>query len=263
MNINGVTAGIEQGGIRGMCGRFSLRVEMEELLAHFGLVKKPDSGFHWTPRYNIAPGQMIAAVIDAGGERRIGPLRWGLVPGWAKDEKIGSRMINARSETLHEKPAFRGPLVSKRCLIPADGYYEWHGSDKQPFRITLKNRGLFSMAGLYETRVREDGSKLHTCTIVTTEANALTRGIHERMPVILDETSASVWLDRTVTDAARLLALLGPYPSESMDVYPVSPIVGNVKNDVPACIEPFDPAERDRSAKAGEPAGSPVQQELF
>jgi len=248
-----------------MCGRFSLRVEMEELLKHFGLTEPPGGGFSWTPRYNIAPGQMIAAVIGAGSARRIGAMRWGLVPSWAKDEKIGFKMINARAETLHEKPAFRGPLVSKRCVIPADGYYEWRISDRQPFRITMKDRGLFAMAGLYDVRVREDGTKLGTCTIITTDANPLTRGIHHRMPVILDGEAMSVWLDRSVTDAGRLLGLLNPYPAEAMDLYPVSPIVGNVKNDVPACIEPYDPAadKTGKSPESGSHDGGPMQQELF
>lgn len=241
-----------------MCGRFSLRVEMEELLAFYGLTEMPDNGFSWTPRYNIAPGQMIASVIDSPQGRRIGPLRWGLVPSWAKDEKSGFKMINARSETLHEKPAFRTPLVAKRCVIPADGYYEWRSADKQPFRVVMKDRGLFSMAGLYDTRIREDGTKLHTCTIITTKANSLTRGIHERMPVILDGEALDLWLDRSVTDTGRLLSLLEPYPSEAMEVYPVSPIVGNVRNDVPACIEPYAPPEPPDSG-----SGHVVQQELF
>lgn len=219
-----------------MCGRFSLRVEMEELLAFYGLT---ESAFPYTKRYNIAPGQMITAVIDAGGQRRIGPLRWGLVPSWANDEKIGFKMINAKAETVAEKPAFRLPFARKRCVVPADGFYEWRKEDKQPYRFTMKDGSLFSLAALYDTWMSPGGTKLHSCTILTTQPNGLTRMIHDRMPVILAEEQTNIWLDRSITDMGLLQPLLVPYPDDEMVSYPVSPIVGNVKNDIPSCLEPL------------------------
>lgn len=219
-----------------MCGRFSLRVEMEELLNYYGLVQ---SSYVYTPRYNIAPGQLITALLDSNGERRIGPLSWGLVPSWASDERIGNKMINARAETLSEKPAFRQSFSRRRCIIPADGYYDWKKDTKAPYRITLSDQAIFSLAALYDTWISSDGSKLHTCTIITAESNDLLLPIHDRMPVILPREHHDLWLDRSITDITLLQPLLIPLPSEQMTAYPVSPMVGNVKNDVPACIEPL------------------------
>lgn len=218
-----------------MCGRYSLRVEMEELLSYYGLIQ---SSYVYTPRYNIAPGQLITALIDSNGARRIGPLRWGLVPEWASDERIGNKMINARAETLSEKPAFRQSFSRRRCIIPADGYYDWKKDTKQPYRITMNNQSIFSLAALYDTWISPDGSKLHTCTIITTESNDILSTIHDRMPVILPKEHHDIWLDRA-TDITLLQPLLIPFPNEQMATYPVSPMVGNVKNDVPACIDPL------------------------
>lgn len=234
-----------------MCGRFSLRVEMDELMGYFGLFP---SDFDYMPRYNIAPGQMIPAVIEAKGVRKLGPLRWGLVPSWAKDEKIGYMMINARAETLTEKPSFKRPLASKRCIIPADGFYEWRKADKQPFRITMADQSLFAMAALYDTWISPTGEKLSTCTIITTEPNALMEPIHDRMPAILTPEQLDIWLNKDISDPAALLPLLQPFAPELMYAYTVSPIVGNVKNDVPECLDPYTP-EID--------GDSPVQMELF
>ncbi|KIL40530.1 hypothetical protein SD70_12975 [Gordoniibacillus kamchatkensis] len=219
-----------------MCGRYTIIVSMEELMLRY-LADWP-AGPH-QPRYNVAPMQDVLAVIHDGEKNRLGPLRWGLVPAWADDDKIGSRMINARAETLLQKPAFKPLIARKRALIPADGFYEWKtvGGRKQPMRITMKDGGVFSFAALYDTWTSPEGKKIHTCTIITTTPNSLVAGIHDRMPVILRREDESVWLSRSNRDAERLMSLLQPYPAEAMRAYPVSPQVGNVKNDTESCIE--------------------------
>lgn len=217
-----------------MCGRFSLIAELEHILAWFGLAA---TEYSHAPRYNIAPGQPIPAIIAAGGGRRIGPLRWGLVPSWAADESFGTRIINARAETLAEKPAFRKSAASKRCVIPADGYYEWRSADKQPFRIMPRDASLFAMAAVYDTWTGPDGAKLHTVAIITTGASGQVAACHHRMPAILDRAGTDMWLDRSVTDIGQLMPLLAPADQIELDMYPVSRRVGNVKHDDPACIE--------------------------
>jgi len=237
-----------------MCGRFSLKVEMDELLSYYGLA---ESSFDYAPRYNMAPGQMMGAVIKTSGERKLGALRWGLVPSWAKDEKVGYMMINARSETILEKPAFRKLIATKRCAIPADGFYEWRKADKQPFRFTMKDQSLFSFAGLFDTWVAPSGEKLSTFTIITTEANELMKGIHDRLPAIIPPEQLDPWLNREITNTDQLLPLLTPWPSDWMTAYPVSPIVGNVRNDVPECIEPYELPPKSNNSNSVE------QLELF
>ncbi|WP_134701532.1 SOS response-associated peptidase [Ammoniphilus sp. YIM 78166] len=219
-----------------MCGRFTLTISAEELMNRFLLTQLPD---RYSPRFNIAPGQLILAIItDYNQSVRAGFLRWGLIPAWSKDEKIGNKMINARSETLHEKPAFKSLLSRKRCLIPADGFYEWKvtGEGKQPVRILLKDEQVFSMAGLYDTWLNSEGQKVHSCTVITTQANDLISPIHHRMPVILKPEEEAIWLDRDIQDNKRLSGLLQSFHPDQMKVYPVSPDVGNVKNDHPGCI---------------------------
>lgn len=221
-----------------MCGRFALSVEREELLAYFGVEQL---GFDYEPRYNIAPGQPVPAFISHQGKLRSGTLRWGLVPSWAQDEKIGYKLINARAETLEEKPSFRDSFRRKRCVIPADSFYEWHklpDGSKQPMRIMMKNRPLFAMAGLYDTWVRPNGEKLHTCTIITTSPNALMSSIHDRMPAILKQEEILEWLDPRQQDPARLKALLRPYPDGEMTAYAVQLWVNQVKHDSEACFLP-------------------------
>ncbi|QTH41828.1 SOS response-associated peptidase [Cohnella sp. LGH] len=219
-----------------MCGRFTIVVTMDELIRRY-LTEQPMARNN-TPRYNIAPMQEVWAVIHDGAKNRLGELRWGLVPSWAKDDKIGSKMINARAETLLERASFKTLVGRKRAIIPADGFYEWKksGNSKQPMRITLKEDALFSMAGLYDTWQTPDGSKLSTCTIITTSPNSLMADIHDRMPVILHPEDEAFWLDRSNSDTKALTALLKPYPADKMRAYPVSPIVGNVKNDSEECI---------------------------
>ncbi|MGG4453808.1 SOS response-associated peptidase [Brevibacillus porteri] len=219
-----------------MCGRFTLVTNLELWNARFQIEVIP---FDIQPRYNIAPGQFIPAIISDQGKRRIGQLKWGLVPSWAQDEKSGYKMINARSETLTEKPAFRRLFERKRCIIPADGFYEWMklGKAKQPMRIMMKSGEPFAFAGLFDTWSSPIEDKLHTCTIVTTKPNDVVADIHDRMPVILRQEDEGIWLDREKFDSDLLQSLLVPYESDMMRAYPVSTMVGSPKNDLPECIQ--------------------------
>ena len=221
-----------------MCGRFSFYYDWNETLKYFGI---RDSIPAPPPRYNIAPGQGIHAIIQNGSVRKIGELRWGLVPDWAKDESIGYKMINARAGTLNEKPAFKRLIARRRCIIPADGFYEWRKDEgrKQPMRITLVSRPLFGFAGLWDTWTRPDGSKLSTCTIITCTSNELMDQIHDRMPVILSREDESTWLDRDASDAEHAMNVLRPYPAEDMQAFLVSNAVGNWRNDTPDLVRPI------------------------
>ncbi len=221
-----------------MCGRFTLTSDLDRLTEHFAFRA---TNLSYTPRYNIAPSQPVLTLIDAQ-ERRTGFLRWGLVPSWAKDPSIGDRMINARAETVAEKPSFRRALQKRRCLVLANGFYEWRkeGKKKTPLFIALKSQEPFGFAGLWETWKSSTGEVMHSCTIITTTPNALMESIHNRMPVILPRAAEEAWLDRTVEDPQSLLRLLAPYPAEEMVAYPVSQLVNSPRNDTPACIEPVD-----------------------
>ncbi|RSK29423.1 SOS response-associated peptidase [Bacillus sp. HMF5848] len=202
-----------------MCGRFTLTVTLEELLMRYYDAKSV-TPFH-TPRYNIAPTEMVTAVIHDGQTNRIGELRWGLVPSWAKDDKFASKMINARSETITEKPAFKRLVEKKRCIIPASGFYEWRkleSGEKQPYKVTIKEDSVLSLAGLYDSWLAPNGQTIHTCTIITTEANRIMAPIHDRMPVILSRESEQLWLSRDNQDKQQILSLLCPYSSENMVV---------------------------------------------
>jgi putative SOS response-associated peptidase YedK len=225
---------------RSMCGRYTITVTMEELMLHY-MIDGSAPPFH-QPKYNVAPGQMVLAVIqDGSGRNRLGEIKWGLVPQWAKDEKIGYKLLNARAETLLEKPAYKIPFLQKRCLIPADGFYEWkkEQNGKRPMRIVRKDRAVFSMAGLYEIWTAQDGRRVASCTVITTEPNGLMAPIHDRMPVILRKEDESIWLDRGIRDPQILQRLLRPYDEKELEAYPVSSDVGQVKNDHPSCIEPI------------------------
>ena len=182
-----------------MCGRYTLTTDLKQVAKRFDAAA--DEIPSVAPRYNIAPTQNVIAVSD-DGKRTIKQMRWGLIPSWAKDSAIGNRMINARAETLAEKPAFRSALKKRRCIIPADGFFEWKklGKLKQPFRIVLKNREPFGFAGLWEHWKSPDGEEILSCTIITTEANELLKAVHERMPVILDREAEAVWLDPKVQE---------------------------------------------------------------
>ena len=221
-----------------MCGRFTLTTDLQALAERFCV--SPPANAHFNPRFNIAPTQPVIVIGD-DGQRSMQPMRWGLIPAWAKDPAIGNRMINARAETLAEKPSFREALQHRRCLIPADGFYEWQklGQVKQPVRIVLKSRQPFGMAGLWDRWVSPDKSEILTCTIITTVANELIQPIHNRMPVILNPEAEAHWLDPKVKDPAKLLLLLKPYPSELMEFYPVSRQVNSPSVDAPSNIVPL------------------------
>ena len=194
-----------------------------------------------SPRYNIAPSQPVAAVrAGEGGARELTLLQWGLIPSWAKDPAIGSRMINARAETAAEKPSFRAAMKRRRCLIPASGFYEWArvGAAKQPFFIRMKEGRPFALAGLWEQWCGEDGSELETCAILTTSPNEMTAKIHPRMPVIIAPGDYGRWMDPANEKPGTLKPLLRPYPAGEMEAHTVSRHVNNPRNDEPACIEP-------------------------
>ena len=220
-----------------MCGRFTLTADQDSFEDRFSLTRF-DMG--WVPSFNIAPTQEVLTVTNDGGENRPELMRWGLVPSWAKDPKIGNRMINARSETLAEKPSFRTAFKRRRCLIPADGFYEWkrEGKAKKPMLITANPGGLFAFAGLWETWKQPDDSWLLTCAIITTSANEVMKSIHDRMPVILPRESEASWLDPEEQDTAMLSELLLPYDSDRMEAYEVSTLVNSPRNNFPEVIEP-------------------------
>ncbi len=218
-----------------MCGRFTLRTPAAELTKFFHFLRESKL----TPRYNIAPTQPVLAVRAGDDGREAGFLKWGLIPKWAKDPSIGARMINARAETVAEKTSFRAAFKRRRCLIPADGFYEWKrvGKVKQPYLITLHNERPFAFAGLWERWQGIDGAAVDSCTIITTEANVTTRQLHNRMPVILHKENYDHWLNPKLTDQQNILSLLIPYSHAEMQIYPVNTVVNNPRNDVPVCVE--------------------------
>lgn len=219
-----------------MCGRFTQRHKPEEVIERFEV---GEDDLISQPRYNIAPSQTLATVRQGDG-RQLFACRWGLIPFWAKDPAIGNRMINARAETLAEKPSFRRAFAARRCLIPADGFYEWRKQGKgasRPFYIRLRDDGLFGFAGLWEEWKSPDGEVVTTCAIITVEPNELMAGIHNRMPAILKPEHEAAWLDRS-NDIPAVSNLLQPYPSELMEAYEISRAVNNPRFDDPACIEP-------------------------
>ena len=208
-----------------MCGRFSLTSNEAELNLRFEL---EGGTAPYVPRYNGAPTQMMA-VITNEVPNKLSSFRWGLIPPWAKDISIGNKMINARAETITEKPSFRTPLFSKRCLVPADGFFEWQqDSGKQPFRIFVKSSSVFAMAGLWERWKSPQGEIVNSFTIITTEANSFMQPIHNRMPVILEKENEKTWLLSTNPD--EILQLLKPYPSSDMDAYTVTKLVNSPRN---------------------------------
>ena len=222
-----------------MCGRFTITLEMDIWQAAFDL---QDIHVDWKSRYNVAPTQMIPVVKDAD-QRKVEWMRWGLIPYWAKDESIGNRLINARSETIKEKPSFRNAFQRRRCLILADGFFEWqHNANpkapKVPYYFHLRNHKPFFFAGLWESwRPAKEMEEVHSCTIITTTPNELVGQMHNRMPVILDETTCWAWLQEQSTNS--LLNLLKPYPAERMQAYPVSTAINNPANDQAQIIQPL------------------------
>lgn len=221
---------------------------MERVLRRFGVLQGPGQGRplpDMAPRYNVAPTQEIGAVVVEGGQRLLKRLRWGLVPRWADSPAVGAHMINARVETVAQKPAFREAFAQRRCLIPADGFYEWRkepgGKGKTPMCIQLRDRAVFAFAGLWERWRGPDGRKFETCAIITVPANEKVAPIHDRMPAILRREDEAAWLDPAVTDPRQLLALLEPLPAESMVMRVVSPRVNRPEVDEPSLIDEADP----------------------
>jgi putative SOS response-associated peptidase YedK len=219
-----------------MCGRFTLSYKSKELQLELGL---PETQLDWQPRYNIAPSQAIASILSAD-TKKMEFLRWGLVPGWAKDIEIGNRLINARSETIMEKPSFRNAFARRRCLILADGFYEWKkakmkGTPSQPYYFHLEEKKPFALAGIWEIWHAPDGSELWSTAIITCEANDILKPVHDRMPVIFDKNQMFTWLeDRSQKE---LVEMMQPYSSEKMKSYMVGKAVNSPFNDTPECIE--------------------------
>lgn len=235
-----------------MCGRYNLRATPQQLAEFFALLREPA----WEPRYNIAPTQLIGAVrrLTADGPREWTTLRWGLIPSWSKDASGASHMINARAETVADKPAFRVPFRRKRCLIPASGYYEWQSPSanaessptsrrplKQPFLISRKDEPLMAFAGLWDQWRNPEGTTWETGTILTTEASAGMSRVHDRMPVILSPEDFDLWLDPSQQDPDELRGLLMPLPADSMQAVPVSTVVNNARHESPECVTPSGP----------------------
>ncbi|GIN20082.1 SOS response-associated peptidase [Siminovitchia fordii] len=222
-----------------MCGRFTLTATFPKIINRFEIQNLFDEDLY-SPNYNVAPSQSVLAVINDGTYNRLGYLRWGLIPYWANDPKIGYKMINARAETLNEKPSYRNAYKKRRCLILADSFYEWKrhkDKSKTPMRIKLKSDDLFAMAGLWETWKSTEGESIHSCTVITTKPNELVKDIHDRMPVILKPEDESVWLDKSITDTDRLNDLLAPLPEDLMEAYEVSSLVNSPKNNSPNLIQ--------------------------
>ena len=222
-----------------MCGRYTLSSKLDDLQGRFGFEARD---LEYRPRYNIAPTQqvMVVSVDSQFGNRQAELMRWGLVPFWAKDLKIGARMINAQSETAATKPAFRAAFKKCRCLILADGFFEWRkdGKEKIPTYIFQKSKTPFAFAGLWENWKSPDGESVRSCTILTTTPNELIKPIHNRMPVILSEETEALWLDLLTEQAETLTPLLIPSPAEELTTVVVSNLVNSYKNSGPECVQP-------------------------
>ncbi len=216
-----------------MCGRFTLTATFTEIISRFDI----EAAIHeeqYTPNYNAAPSQSVLAVINDGKKNRLGFLKWGLIPPWAKDKKIGYKMINARAETLTEKPSFRHAYMKRRCVIIADSFYEWKRHEdktKTPMRIKLKSGELFAMAGIWEHWKSPEGESVYTCSVITTEPNDLVKDIHDRMPAILKKSDEEKWLNPAITKTEFLDTLLTPLSSDYMETYEVSSLVNSPKHN--------------------------------
>ncbi|MCY9006072.1 SOS response-associated peptidase [Peribacillus frigoritolerans] len=220
-----------------MCGRFTLFTDIEEIKERFDIQGSFDEEYQFS--YNIAPSQSVLSVINDGVRNRLGYLRWGLIPFWAKDEKAGYKMINARAETIAEKASFRNAYKKKRCLIIADSFYEWKKipERKIPMRIKLKNHAPFGMAGLWESWKSPEGISIYSCSVITTVPNELMTSIHDRMPVILKPEDEKDWLNPSINDPAYLQQYLKSFDSEQMEAFEVSTDVNSTKNNTPNLIQ--------------------------
>lgn len=218
-----------------MCGRFTIILPPEVLAEIFGLPELP----RIEARYNIAPTQEVVVIRqNAEGMRQMVTMKWGLIPSWAKDPHIGNKLINARCESVHEKPAFRQAIRTRRCIIPASGFYDWTHTDKKiPFYVSMADGSPMAFAGIWDSWKAPDGSRLESFTILTTNANSLIAPIHDRMPVILHPAEFVLWLDRDITEPEKLTRLYQPYPSDLLRAWPVSSVVNSPRNETPACIE--------------------------
>lgn len=231
-----------------MCGRYVLKTSLETLQTLFRIQRLK---YTPAPNYNIAPTQTVAAVVqNAGGTRGLVGLKWGLIPPWAKDESQAAKMINARSESVHEKPSFRDAFRERRCLILADGFYEWKKGNKQPVYIHDASERPLAFAGLYSFWTNPQGQRVDTCTILTTAANPKIESIHHRMPVILsDEATQNQWLDKQNTGQDRLLPLLQSYPAEMTAVRWVNPAMNKVSTNSPHNLDPYTPEQTEVPAR--------------
>jgi putative SOS response-associated peptidase YedK len=238
-----------------MCGRYTLKSRAEIIAETFGVPVPPTL----PERFHIAPSQQVLAIRERSGgdQRELVALQWGLVPFWADDPEVGSRMANARSETAATKPAFRASFGSHRCLIVADGFYEWQARNgkKQPYYIRLKSDSPFGIAGLWD-RWDKQGEPLETCTILTCDANEPMLAIHDRMPVVIPPESFDIWLDPEIHDPRKLARLLRPFHPDEMTAYPVSALVNNVRNDSAGCIEPVNVPAPEKQARLFSPDSS-------
>jgi putative SOS response-associated peptidase YedK len=231
-----------------MCGRYRLTAKERYIRDHFGLDEYPP----WVPRWNIAPTQPVPTIRQEHKtpKRTFNLARWGLIPYWAKDPSIAFKTINAMSETAAEKPAFREAMRWRRCLIPADGFYEWQRvgpKEKQPYNFGMIDGSLFAFAGLWERWRDPSGQAVQTCTILTTRPNSLVAGVHNRMPVILGRDVYDLWLDPDMTNPARIMDLLAPFEARSMKRFPVSVRVNRPENDDPACVDEVPPLQAVQS----------------
>lgn len=245
-----------------MCGRYAQYSPADAIADLFGATLEIED---LTPRYNAAPMQWLPVIRERpSGERVLHALRWGLLPSWAKDETMAARLINARAETLAEKPAFRAAYRARRCIVPADGFYEWAKSldGKQPYFIHAQDGTVLAFAGLWERWTRaSDGDVIDSFTIVTTGANPRIQPLHDRMPVILAHEALGVWLDRT-TDPARLSELLIPSPEERLAMHPVSRAVGNVRNEGPELIAAVADADVCPAGEGSSPPSDAMRSSL-
>lgn len=219
-----------------MCGRIAVNIPADELRKIFKLIEAPKVN----PHYNISPTQSVGVVrSDNNGDNHFDYLIWGLVPGWSKDFSIGSHMINARSETVAEKPSFRQAIKHRRCIVPASGFYEWdrNGTKKQPYYIHMADRSIMGLAGLWDSWKSPEGSYLETFSILTTSANSLLEEIHDRMPVILSPDTFELWLNKNMHDPTQLEMLYAPSPANELCMYKVSDQVNISRYESPSCIE--------------------------
>jgi putative SOS response-associated peptidase YedK len=224
-----------------MCGRYTIIASPEALRALFGYEEQPN----FPPRYNVAPTQPIAIVRLLDGKRHFALVRWGLLPSWVKDPKTFTLLINARGESAAEKPAFRAAMKRRRCLIPADGFYEWQaaGERKRPFYVHAKSGAPLAFAGLWETWTGPNGEELETAAIVTTQANRTLKPIHDRMPAIVPPEGFDLWLDGAAVDATTAAALIAPAPDSLLEAYEISTAVNRTANDDPKLLEPVVPGQ--------------------